>query len=131
MDGIKTDGVKRYIVFDSGSCVAGVRTGVSSWEDSTHRAMVLTGFTYTEAGLRDWGNRSFGTPLDAPLPDIARAIQRGGWIMCERIDPTSEVACPKCGESSWQTIQPVYFSSMPQVPTLRCNACFTSIPVPA
>ena len=51
----------------------------------------FTGSTYSEHNLRLWAKDRWGTPLNAPLAQVARDIKKGGWELFEYVVPMGPV----------------------------------------
>lgn len=75
-----------FLVVDGQAPRPGMTGGNDLKQDENYRIIAMSGGTYSEKALREWVNNTWGTPLDAPLPQVVKACNKGGWRVLQLLE---------------------------------------------
>ncbi len=75
-----------FLVVDGQAARPGITTGGNLKHDEQYRVIAMTGGTYTEKAFREWVHNTWNTPIDAPLSELAKACNKGGWRVLQLLE---------------------------------------------
>lgn len=77
-----------FLVIDGESMRPGITTGGNelTHTNEQYRIIAMTGGTYSEQAFRKWVSNTWKTAVDAPIAELVKACNKGGWRVLQLIE---------------------------------------------